>query len=293
MENLFIHHPYLNEVLVWNKKGKKYKNLWQLIKKIRSRQYDAVVNIQRFASSGLITALSKAKVKIGFDKNPLSVFFNHRYPHLIDVKEEYIHEVDRNLQLLQPLCKDAKGRITLYPSDNDEIKLKKFKKQTYICLAPTSLWFTKQFPQERWVEFISKVPKDIAVYLLGGPADRKICDEIIEQSGHPACLNLAGELNLLESAALMKDAKMNYVNDSAPQHLASAMNAPTTAIFCSTVPAFGFGPLSDDSVIVQVKETLNCRPCGLHGHRECPEKHFRCGADIEIKELIDRLCKKN
>jgi ADP-heptose:LPS heptosyltransferase len=44
----------------------------------------------------------------------------------------------------------------------------------------------------------------------------------------------------------MKGAKMNYVNDSGPLHLASAMNAPITAFFCSTVPEFGFGPLSEN-----------------------------------------------
>ena len=53
----------------------------------------------------------------------------------------------------------------------------------------------------------------------------------------------------------MKDAKMNYVNDSAPMHIASAVNAPVTAVFCSTVPEFGFGPLSDVSIIVRKRKS--------------------------------------
>ena len=80
----------------------------------------------------------------------------------------------------------------------------------------------------------------------------------------------------------MKGAIMNYVNDSAPMHLASAMNAPVTAFFCSTVPDFGFTPLSKQSTVVEVKEELSCRPCGLHGKKECPEKHFNCGHLIEV-----------
>ena len=92
---------------------------------------------------------------------------------------------------------------------------------------------------------------------------------------------LSGELTLLQSAALMKDAQMNYVNDSAPLHIASAMNAPVTAFFCSTVPAFGFTPLSDNSKIVEVKN-LECRPCGLHGHKVCPKGNFKCGNEIEM-----------
>jgi heptosyltransferase-2 len=82
---------------------------------------------------------------------------------------------------------------------------------------------------------------------------------------------------------------MNFVNDSAPMHFASAVNAPVTAIFCSTVPDFGFGPLSEDSAVVEVRSGLSCRPCGLHGYRECPEKHFKCAYEINMNELINRI----
>ena len=75
---------------------------------------------------------------------------------------------------------------------------------------------------------------------------------------------------------------MNYVNDSAPLHIASAMNAPVTAYFCSTLPSFGFGPLSDNANVIQTKQTLECRPCGLHGKRKCPQQHFNCGHQIEV-----------
>ncbi|WP_239512993.1 glycosyltransferase family 9 protein, partial [Klebsiella aerogenes] len=63
----------------------------------------------------------------------------------------------------------------------------------------------------------------------------------------------------------MKDAIMNYVNDSAPMHFCSAVNAPVDAIYCSTIPAFGYGPLSDKSYIIETKQPLACKPCGLHG----------------------------
>ena len=79
---------------------------------------------------------------------------------------------------------------------------------------------------------------------------------------------------------------MNYVNDSAPMHIASAMNAPTTAIFCSTIVDFGFGPLANNAKIVQAKEKLKCRPCGLHGLKRCPEGHFRCATSIQVKEIL-------
>ena len=59
-ESLMNGHPFVRETLVWDKKGGKYSNLFKLIGKIRATPYDLVVNVQRFANSGLITALSKA-----------------------------------------------------------------------------------------------------------------------------------------------------------------------------------------------------------------------------------------
>ena len=37
---------------------------------------------------------------------------------------------------------------------------------------------------------------------------------------------------------------------------------------------------------IQIEENLDCRPCGLHGHKECPKGHFKCGNfDIPIPEM--------
>jgi len=88
---------------------------------------------------------------------------------------------------------------------------------------------------------------------------------------------------------LMKGAILNYVNDSAPLHLASAMDAPVAAVFCSTVPQFGFGPLSSFKRIIQIKESLTCRPCGLHGFNDCPKGHFDCAFKIDTMQLVKAL----
>jgi len=82
---------------------------------------------------------------------------------------------------------------------------------------------------------------------------------------------------------------MNFCNDSAPMHLASSVNAPVTVIYCSTLPEFGFGPLSDRSFIIETREELRCRPCGLHGHKACPLGHHNCMRDISPDRVWDVL----
>jgi heptosyltransferase-2 len=103
---------------------------------------------------------------------------------------------------------------------------------------------------------------------------------------------MAGELSLLQSAALIKGAQMNYANDSAPLHIASAVDAPVTAVFCSTVTRFGYGPLSSNSRVVETESPLSCRPCGPHGHKKCPKGHFKC-ADINVSEIVGTVIEQN
>lgn len=289
-EGLLETHPLLNEVLVWDKQQQKKKNLYRMIKRIRQSRYDVVVNMQRFFATGLMTALSRAQQKIGFNKNPLAFLFSKKIAYKYG---DDIHEVDRVLALITHLTDNQRIHPKLYPSMAQFTKVAPYKNNLpYICVAPTSVWFTKQFLQERWVELLQKIAQKYetppTIYLLGAPNDRAACDKILQQSQYPMITNLAGKLSLLESAALMQDAQMNYVNDSAPMHLASSMNASSCTIYCSTTPAFGYGPLSENSTIVQVPN-LACRPCGLHGHKECPQGHFDCAHKIEMQELLKVL----
>ncbi|MBS1605889.1 MAG: glycosyltransferase family 9 protein, partial [Bacteroidetes bacterium] len=165
----------------------------------------------------------------------------------------------------------------------------------YITISPASVWFTKQYPKEKWAKFIDQLPAGYHVYLLGAPSDKPLAQYIIDQFGGPAApptekiTDLTGRLSFLQSAALMRSAAMNYVNDSAPMHFASAVNAPVTAVYCSTIPGFGFGPLSDVKYIVEIQQPLDCRPCGLHGYKACPKGHFNCAYKIEESQLLQTL----
>lgn len=286
-ESLFKYHPYLSNIFIWNKINGKYRNLFDLIKKVRKQKYDLLFVVQRFLSSGLLTTFSGAKIKVGFHKNPMSLFFNHRITHKIARKgEDGIHEIERNHKLIERWTNHIPANVKLYPSNHDWTKTLVYKTKKYICIAPTSLWYTKQYPLIKWIDFVKNIDSTVYVYFLGSQNDIDFCQQIINKSGHPNCLNLSGKLKFLESAALMKDAIMNFVNDSAPLHLASSVNAPVTVIYCSTIPEFGYGPLSDNANIIEVEEKLDCRPCGLHGYKKCPKGHFKCAMDIDTKLLV-------
>ena len=286
-EKLIDNNPKINRVLVFDKDNKKYINLFHLIKDIRKQKYDLLVNVQRFATTGIITVLSGAKITVGFDKNPLSFLFSQSVPHKMNQKKDKSeHEVVRNLKLIEPFTDDSFELPKLYPSKADNEKTE--TPDLYYCIAPNSVLFTKEYPAEKWIALIQKLPADSMIYLLGAPGDKTKCDILIEKSGVKNIQNVAGKLSFLESAALMKGAKMNFVNDSAPLHIASSVNAPMRAIFCSTTPALGFTPLSDDSMVIETKRDLSCRPCGITGKRACPEGHFLC-SDISVEDILKTI----
>lgn len=282
-EAVLKNHPVINEVIAWDKKSKKYSNLCRVIRHVRTQRFDVVVNLHRFASSGLITALSRGTLTAGFSKNPLSFLFGKTVKH----QQKGIHELDRNLLVLKACWADATRANPIIATELPPIGvIDIIENGEFVTIFPGSLWKTKQFPNEGWINLLKALPSNCTVLLLGSKADDSIANEILlsrPEKSH----NLCGQFSVLQSAWLMSKAKMNYTNDSAPTHMASAVNAPVTAVFCSTIPEFGFTPVGEKAFVVQTEEKLNCRPCGVHGHRECPEKHFDCGHKIRTEQLLE------
>ncbi len=272
-EGLFAGHPFLGQIIIWDKSNK-YSSLKEVISEIRKSRYDLLINLQRFFSTGLISFLSRAKRKHGFSQNPFSFSYDFKLPFST---EKGVHEIDRNFNLLSSDNKKLqKLRPKLYPESQDRTRAKELVGEgSYLTISPGSVWFTKQAPISLWKEFISALPEDQRVIILGSGADYQLGETLRDEKGERV-LNLCGKTNFLETAAIMEGSAINYSNDSAPLHLSSSVNAPTFAVYCSTIPEFGFGPLSDFSRVAEIKN-LECRPCNLHGKKECPLAHFKCG----------------
>ncbi|MFT6630317.1 MAG: heptosyltransferase-2 [Bacteriovoracaceae bacterium] len=290
-------NPNVKKVWIWDKSKSKFFGLIKLIFAVRKEKYDYVFNVQRFFNSGLLTTLSGAKKTIGFHSNPLSTFFTKKIIHKIPHKENgvFLHEVQRNCQLIRGLFPEikipspTKLKTKLYFNDKDQDVIKDLAlPEKYFVIAPSSVWYTKQWHVSKWEALIKELTAHGTIYLIGAPSDNEYVSKLILNKN---VINLCGQLSLRQSALLMKTAKRVFVNDSAPLHLASSVNANTTAIFCSTVPDFGYFPLSDNSELIQVEPRLECMPCGLHGHKECPKSHFKCAMDVDVTKVLNSITK--
>ncbi len=204
-----------------------------------------------------------------------------------------MHEVDKLFSLIysdqKNFPKEKRPEIYLEnrQSQNIQTLLKKVKliKKKFITVAPSSVWETKKMPKEKFIDLIHLILQKTKfnVALIGSNSDIPLT-ESIQKKFNNRVVNLSGMTNLAELAFVIKESVAVISNDSSPIHFASAFNIPTIAIFGATIPDFGYTPLSDKNFISEITG-LPCRPCGIHGGKSCPEKHFHC-MEHQIPEKI-------
>jgi len=154
--------------------------------------------------------------------------------------------------------------------------------QKVIAVVPGSEWPTKCWPVNYYQQLIHILLGNFNGYvaLLGNQKDQSICQQIIEgMKNQDKLINLAGKTRIRDLLSIYYRLALVITNDSAASHLAAAHNTPCVTIFGPTIPEMGFSPLSSHSIIIENKG-CTCRPCGLHGHKKCPQKHFKCMNNI-------------
>lgn len=186
-------------------------------------------------------------------------------------------------------------RPSLYPGASDQAQVTALLHtagvgdgEPLIALAPGSVWATKRWPSyDALARDLAGRWPDARIVVLGAAADAPLAAAIriaVQERGGAPIIDATGQLSLLGSAALLARCVVLATNDSAPLHLASAMNTPTVALFGPTVPTMGFGPLADRHVVLG-RDELTCRPCSAHGGEVCPLGHWTCMRDVTASDV--------
>ncbi len=278
-------HPQLRQVLVYDKRGtdRGLRGLLRLAKRLRGHQYARVLCSNRSWRTALLLRLAAIPIRVGYDNAAAAWCYTQRIPY-----PQNKHEIERCLALLGG---GAWQRPRMYPTPAErDVAAQKVTSCNYLVVAPGSIWATKRWPASHFAQVMRVLLDDgIAVVLIGGPDDRKLADELVALSGGgPGLVDLVGQTNLRESYAVLAKAACLLTNDSAPMHMGVAAGIPVVALYCSTVPAMGFAPQGPQDVVLEVRD-LDCRPCGAHGHPQCPRQHFRCGQGLSPEVVLAAL----
>jgi heptosyltransferase-2 len=267
-------HPAVATVIRYDKRGAdRGARAWlTLARRLRGQDYRRAYLPHRSWRSAALAWAAGIPLRIGFADSPARWSYTNRV-----VRDMKLHETRRLLALSARAPDDVDFDLGLGDGDLDlagRWLTDHGISEPFIAMAPGSVWSTKRWPA--YPDLAARL--DLPVVVLGGPGEREAAAAIVSAAGGRA-VSAAGETPLRLSAAILLRAHLLVTNDSAPLHLAGAVGTPVVAIFGPTVPAFGFGPLGPDDVIVE-EPGLECRPCSPHGPMTCPLGHHRCMLDI-------------
>lgn len=290
---LLANNPDVREVIAYDKRGadRGVRGFARMTSRLRAGRYDAAYLAQGSVRSGALAFAAGIRDRVGFATSAGRSFYTTRVPPI-----ENVHHAARLLSLAtrDPMREFAARdlRPRLFPGDRERAAVDGLlgptsSERPLIALAPGSVWATKRWPY--YADLAHELRQSARIVIVGAESDQALAVEILDATGG-AAIDATGRLSLLASAELIGRAMLLVTNDSAPLHLASAMNVPTLAIFGPTVPEFGFGPLADRSEVVG-HGGLACRPCDRHGPRRCPLGHWRCMREITA-EHVARLARE-
>jgi heptosyltransferase-3 len=272
-------HPAIAEFLLYDRDWKKlsrFKMLAKelsLLKQIRSRGYDLVINLTEGDRGAVAAWVSGSRYRVGFDPKK-SGFFGKRkiYTHIVKECPNSRHTVERQL--------DALRRIGVFPAPEErdlflhvpeEAKkriadlLAKEELRDYVLIHPVSRWRFKCLATKQIAELIQALDeRGLRVVLSSGPEAQELAmiEEILAQVNVPVT-NFAGKLTLKELSALILYAKALICVDSVPLHIASALKTPVVALFGPTSEV-NWGPWMHPRARV-VAQSFSCRPCFQDG----------------------------
>jgi heptosyltransferase-2 len=274
--------PTVDEVIVHDKRSGGAGEFRRVIRKVRGDNFDVVLSPHRSVRSGTIAWLSGASRRVGYRESACPFYYTDRV-----ARPPERHETGRVLALAEALGIEGtnpRPDVALSGREREAARAAAGSK-LFAVISPSSVWPTKRWTAEGYAAVGDYLRgAGYGVVITGAGAERETC-AAVRGAMRASAADLCGRTTPRELAALVAEAAVLVANDSAPVHLASAFDTPTVAVFGATVPAQGFAPLASRSAVVEV-EGLACRPCGEHGGRKCPEKHFRCMLDLSPADVI-------
>ncbi|NWF50100.1 MAG: glycosyltransferase family 9 protein [Ignavibacteriaceae bacterium] len=289
---IFACSEYVDEVIVLDKRSrhKSILSLFGFIRELKRNKYTRIYSPHRSFRTSLIVLNSGVRETFGFSNSSLSSV----YKNIVEYKLSD-HEVKRNLNLVGTNWEQQDWRILpeiSFPVESEkdvELFFQKNKLSAgFIAVAPGSVWKTKKYPEEHFVEVVKKLfDKDENVVLIGSEREIEICERIAKKFDKKV-FNAAGIFSIIQTIILLKKAKLLICNDSAPTHFGICADIPVLTLYCSTVPEFGFYPYNKKSSFISIDD-LKCKPCGIHGYDVCPLNHFDCGVKLLPEKVFNKV----
>jgi len=280
--------PYINGKIVCDFTGKDrgLSGLWKLGVDLRKYCFDIVIDLQNNNKSHLLSFLSLAPLRYGYDNGKFSFLLNNR------IKDDapYLDPIEHQFRILKSAgIKPVDKHLELWPSPSDSERIDALFQENWIKpsqgliginVRASSRWNSKNWPPKRIAELCDRLAKEFNMrVVLTGTKEDALFIEKIKGLTNSKPVVAAGRTAIMELAGLIKKCKAYITPDSAPMHIASALGTPFIALFGPTDPARHLAP---SGCHVVIKKDLKCSPC----YNPNCSKGFKCMNGIEVEEVF-------
>ena len=284
-EDVLSGNPDLDEILALDKGSLAAQS--RLIAGLRHRRFDTVIDLTDGDRSALLSWISGAPVRIGF--NDEHRWRGRCYTEVVQPVPGVQHRIDRDLEALKPLSiqagsKDLQLRVTPEEANSADQLLDQLgiqRSQSIVILQPGARYWFKAWPPERFAELADRLTSQYGCQVLIGGSDQDIeLAQQIRQMAKSSSVIMAGRTTIKQFAAIAKKSSLFVGSDSGAMHIAAAVGTPVVALFGPSSPR-EWGPRGGP-VEVLYKE-LDCRSCF---HPTCTRGEENCMRLITIDEVM-------
>ncbi|MHC4076308.1 MAG: glycosyltransferase family 9 protein [Planctomycetota bacterium] len=248
---LLENHPYLNEVILFDRKflGKAWYHpcaffcLLSLIRRIRHGRFDAVIDLQGLFRTASLAWLSGCKKRFGMAN--AREFGHIFYTRKIAQDENCIHLVDFYLKIVQAAGASDIDVEFVFGEDpqamnsvNSLLASHSIQPRKYIVFIPGSAHSDKCWPVECFSELADRISLQFALPILAvGTSSERDTVEQIQGISDASITDFTGLTNLKQLVTLLKSARLVVSNDTGPGHIAAALGTPLVMMFSWSNPA--------------------------------------------------------
>jgi lipopolysaccharide heptosyltransferase I len=253
----------------------------RLARALRARKFDVALDMQGLFKSALVTCLSGAAVRIGFDnlQEGAFLFINRRVvPDRRDVHavEGYLGFADALGAPAQPLD------FTIATSEADRRFVGELLegREDLLAFVPGGRWLSKRWYPDRFAAVTDALAGEFgcAGVVVGGADDRPLAQEIAA-AARSEIIDLTGRTTLKQLAEVFRRCRITIANETGPLYISAAVGTPTVAIFGPTDPRH-LGPYGEGHAKVSAR--VACAPCR---RRRC--RHLVCMDAVAPAQVIE------
>ncbi len=294
-EAMVANHPGLDELMVVNRRGATWGETLRFIRKLRQGRVDLVLELSGGDRGAIYSFLTGAQERLGFEHARQPFWQRHGcFTRLLPRPPVKMHLVDQNLAPLRALgLHPEHPRLQFFWDRQVEQRVYelllslRLADRPFVVMHPGAGWRFKCWTPTGYARVIEAFEKEwgLPVVLTGTNAahEQDLLASILQECrANP--VNLVGRLSLKELGALIGRARLFFGMDSAPMHLAAAVNTPAVALFGPS-GVFNWGPWGEGHLVI--KKDWECLPCGGDGCEG--SKVSRCLLEIEPDEVLEAM----